>query len=146
MRDFIKALRPGILGIATLPMGCGGAGTASHGGNPWPPAVPSSASPAARQTALAAAVPVPVIQSFTAVSTATRHGAFYTLTAVFTGGTGIIDPNVGPVAPGEAVSTVTITGTTTFTLTVSNAAGDKATQAVTVTPQVDASLFSYWWW
>jgi hypothetical protein len=95
---------------------------------------------------LATVGPMPVIQSFTAASTSTRQGVFYTLTADFSGGTGTIEPDVGPVTPGEAVSTVTLTGTTTFTLTVSNAAGDKATRAVTVTPQVEASLFTYWWW
>jgi hypothetical protein len=49
-------------------------------------------------------------------------GTAITLVAEFTGGTGAIDPGVGPVTSGMPV-TVTLSATTTFTLTVTGADG-----------------------
>src|SRR5439155_21235342 len=54
-----------------------------------------------------------------------------TLTAVFSGGAGFVD-GVGPVTSGVAV-TVTPSQTTTYVLTVTNAAGSQATSSATVT-------------
>ncbi|MFL5431511.1 MAG: kelch repeat-containing protein, partial [Myxococcales bacterium] len=72
-----------------------------------------------------AVVPAPVIASFqTAAQTPILAGSATTLTAVFTGGTGVVDHFVGEISSGVAASTGPVTATTTFTLVVMNPAGD----------------------
>ena len=54
------------------------------------------------------------------------------LTAVFTGGTGSVDNDIGAVTSGTAVPTGVLFANTTFTLTVTNPAGDTASKQTTV--------------
>ena len=58
------------------------------------------------------------------------------LTAVFTGGTGVVDMGIGPVKSGVPVSTGVVPATKTYTLTVTNPAGD----AVTAMAEVEAAV------
>ena len=82
-------------------------------------------------------VPPPVITSFTAAAGSVSIGGATTLTAVFSGGTGTVDHGIGAVTSGVAVSTGALSATTTFALTVTNAAGATATAQVTVsTPTI----------
>ena len=83
---------------------------------------------AATKTAMVAVVAAPVINSFTAGTN--------TLTATFTGGTGMIG-GVGAVTSGTPVN-VTPSATTTYTLTVTNAATTPATASATATITVNA--------
>ncbi|MGA7740864.1 MAG: hypothetical protein WBP56_26590 [Polyangia bacterium] len=55
-----------------------------------------------------------------------------TLTATFTDGTGAIDPSIGSVTSGVDVPTPALSDETTYTLTVTNAAGSSVTETVTV--------------
>ena len=83
-------------------------------------------------------VPLPSITSFTATPTSVNYGAAATITPVFTNGTGQI-AGLGSVSSGQAVATGTLTAAKTFTLTVTNLAGDSVSQDVTVnlgTPSV----------
>jgi hypothetical protein len=100
-------------------------------------------------------VPLPSITSFVASPTVVSLGGSATLTAVFTGGTGMVDQGVGPVTSGggsigpidaglgdagndsgNGTSTGPINVATTYTLTVTNALGASATRQVTVEPVV----------
>lgn len=74
----------------------------------------------------------PVIQSFTAAASSVTAGTSTTLTASFTGGTGSVDRSIGSAVSGAPLS-VSPTQTTTWTLTVTNAAMESATETVTVT-------------
>lgn len=79
-------------------------------------------------------VPAATITSFTASPTYVPYsGGTTQLTAVFAGGTGSVDQNVGAVTSGVAVTTGTITSATTYTLTVTNPAGDSVTSPVSIT-------------
>jgi hypothetical protein len=84
------------------------------------------------QTAIVTVVPVPTITSFTASPTTITAGSSSSLTAVFTGGTGVINPGNLPVTSGTPVS-VSPTVTTTYTLTVTPTTGTAVTAPVTVT-------------
>jgi hypothetical protein len=77
-------------------------------------------------------VPLPAITSFVPGLTTITAGNTTTLTAVFTGGTGSVNNGVGAVVSGTAVN-ITPAVTTTYTLTVTNAAGTPTTAAATVT-------------
>jgi hypothetical protein len=79
-----------------------------------------------------APAPAPVLTSFHAAAGSVVLGASTTLTAVFRNGTGAVSGGVGPVQSGVPV-TVTPQTTTTYTLTVTNAAGVKALETQTVT-------------
>ena len=86
-------------------------------------------------------VDAPAITSFTASPAyLPPAGGTTTLTGVFTGGTGSVDNGVGAVTTGVGATSGNITADTTFTLTVTNAAGDKATK----TASVSVGLLHYW--
>jgi len=76
--------------------------------------------------------PAPVITSFVASPASIASGASSSLTAVFSGGAGVITPGNLAVTSGTAVS-VSPTTTTTYTLTVTPAVGTAITQTATVT-------------
>ncbi len=80
-------------------------------------------------------VAAPVATSLAASTTTPLYGATVTLTPTFSGGTGVIDHGIGTVTSGTGYPTAALTAATTYTLTVTNAAGDTATAPVTVTPQ-----------
>src|SRR5205823_3611246 len=69
--------------------------------------------------------------SFTAGALTVTYGFSTTLTAVFSDGTGAVSPGVGAVTSGVAAP-VTPTTTTTYTLTVTNPAGNQINASVTV--------------
>ena len=77
-------------------------------------------------------VPAPVITSFTPGAASITAGTSTTLTGVFTGGTGSVNNGVGTVTSATSVN-VTPSVTTTYTLTVTNAAGTAVTSQTTVT-------------
>ena len=76
--------------------------------------------------------PVPVIGSFSASKNPIASGSSTDLTAVFSGGTGVITPGNLTVTSGTPV-TVSPTTTTTYTLTVTPPVGGAITQQLTVT-------------
>ena len=88
------------------------------------------------QTAVSTIAQPPAITSFTAAPASLASGGKVNLTAVFTGGGGVIDQGIGTVASGVPVMTGSLTASTTYTLTVTNAAGTTTTAqtSVTVTP------------
>ena len=92
------------------------------------------------QTATVTVVAAPVITSFTAAAPTINPGTSTTLTGVFTGGTGTVNQGIGAVTTGVAKTTGTLTATTTFTLTVSNAATTPATATLTATVTVGGTL------
>ncbi len=73
----------------------------------------------------------PEVDSFLATRSPITRGTSSALIATFTGGTGIIDHDLGDVASGIATS-VSPTESTTYTLTVTNPAGKTATAQVTI--------------
>jgi hypothetical protein len=73
------------------------------------------------------------ITSFTANPTIVAPGETATLTAVFENGVGSVDQGIGPITSGVAVGTGAMSTTTTYRLTVTNAALDSVTSDVTVT-------------
>ncbi len=88
--------------------------------------------------------PQPSITSFTASPTAIEatSGASSSLTAVFTGGTGVITPGNLSVTSGTPVS-VTPTATTMYTLTVTPTSGASITQTATVTVDPVPTISSF---
>lgn len=78
-------------------------------------------------------VAVPAITSFTADSLQVTSGNSTNIKGVFTGGTGAVDHGVGAVTNNTPKTTGTLAATTTFTLTVTNAAGTAVTQTITIT-------------
>ncbi len=78
------------------------------------------------------AVPAPIATSLSAAALTVPVGGNTTLTPVFSLGTGSINQSIGGVLSGPAYPTAAISTPTTFTLTVTNAAGDIAQRAVTV--------------
>jgi hypothetical protein len=77
--------------------------------------------------------PAATVSSFTAAKSPITAGTATSLTALFSDGTATVDHGVGDVTSGAAASTGTLTADTTFTLTVTNPAGDSVTQQATVT-------------
>ena len=73
----------------------------------------------------------PVISSFTAAQSSISPGSSTTLNATFLG-TGVITPGIGAVTSGIPVSTGILNTNTTFTLTVTNAAGLSISETLTV--------------
>lgn len=78
-------------------------------------------------------VAAPAIASFAALKGTLTAGGATTLTGVFTGGAGSVSAGLGTVETGVAINTGALSGTTAFTLTVTNEAGDSATAETTVT-------------
>ncbi len=76
-------------------------------------------------------VPAPTISRFTGSLSQIFAGQSSLLSADYTGGTGVVDAGVGALASGGS-ATVSPTATTTYTLTVTNAAGDQVTAGLTV--------------
>lgn len=90
-----------------------------------------------------AVVAPPVITSFVAAASTITSGSTTTLTATFTGGTGVVDQSVGTVTSGDGVSTGALNATRAYTLRVTNAAGtvDSATVTVTIVPPATITSF-----
>jgi hypothetical protein len=78
-------------------------------------------------------VPPLAITSFVAIPTPIEIGKSSTLQATFTNGTGVIDTEIGVVKSGDTSSTGPLSVNTTYTLTVTNPAGDSEKVKVTVT-------------
>jgi hypothetical protein len=104
--------------------------------------VTNAAGTAATQTATITVVPAPSITSFAASPATITTGSSATLTGVFTGGTGVITPGNIAATSGAAV-TANPTATTTYTLTVTNAAGTAVTQTATVTVTTPPTITSF---
>ena len=73
--------------------------------------------------------PAPSVTSFTAASTTVSAGQSATLTAVYAGGSGVIE-GVGPIASGVPFTTSALMTDRTFTLVVSNPAGVQVRQSI----------------
>jgi len=72
------------------------------------------------------------ITAFTASATTVTPGTTVTLHPEFEDGTGTLNQSLGTATNNVDVTTAALTATTTFTLTVTNAAGDAVTKDVTV--------------
>jgi hypothetical protein len=94
------------------------------------------------QTVKVTVVPAPSITSFVAIPTTIEAGESPSLTAVFTGGTGVITPGNLPATSGTPVS-VSPTTTTIYTLTVTPSVGAAITQTVTITVDPAPSITSF---
>lgn len=66
---------------------------------------------------------IPAITSFTASKDTVTNGESVSLTAVYLGGTGMLSPGAVPISSGVPVVVGPITGTVTYTLTVTGAVG-----------------------
>ena len=86
----------------------------------------------------------PVASSLAASAVGPVYGTSFTLTPVFSNGSGAIDHGVACPQTGTASTAITAnwTGERTFTLTVTNPAGMTATASVTVTPVLPVSVTS----
>jgi hypothetical protein len=106
--------------------------------------ITDAAGASASQTVTVTVVPLPSITSFTAFLPTIAVGTLTQLTGTFAGGTGVIDHNIGTVTSGTGVPTGVLTANTTFTLTVTNAAGDSVTKqtAVAVSSAVGTGVFT----
>ncbi len=93
--------------------------------------VTNKAGATATSTLTVNVVSAPLISDFSATKNPVTTGQPTTLSYSFTGGTGSIDQNIGNVTSGRT-SEVTPTSATTYTLTVTDAAGTAVTRAVTV--------------
>jgi hypothetical protein len=78
-------------------------------------------------------VPAASIVAFTASPASIAIGASCQLTATFNGGTASIDHGIGSMTTGVPVSTGPLAASTTYTLTVTNTAGDSVMGTSTVT-------------
>jgi hypothetical protein len=94
--------------------------------------VANAAGDAVTAQATVEVVAPPVISGFTAAAPAITAGSATTLVATFTGGTGTVDHGIGTVASGVPAGTGSLLDTTTFLLTVTNAAGDSVSAQTTV--------------
>ena len=95
----------------------------------------------ATTTVTVSAVPA-IITSFVAAPPTIETGTSSSLTAVFSGGTGVISPGNISVTSGTAVS-VSPTTMTTYTLTVTPAAGTPVTATVTVNVDPAPAIASF---
>jgi hypothetical protein len=77
-------------------------------------------------------VAAPQITSFTGPGSPLSRGATTSLSASFSGGTGMVDNGIGAIGSGAPFTTPQLYEATIFTLTVTNAAGRSARQSVTV--------------
>lgn len=108
-RTMGNGLRPGWLCLGVLLLGCGGGSETSQ----MPPAAPA-------------------ITGFAATSGTVTSGAATYLTASFTGGTGLVDDDVGLIVSGVPVKVGPLTSDTAFLLTVTGEGG-AASRSLTVT-------------
>lgn len=127
----LATLSPGLGAVASgvpVPTGPLDAGTT------YTLTVTSPAGIAVSRTTTVAAVPPPVITSFTPESgqLALNAAAGTRLTALFRDGKGSVDQGVGPVASGVPAPTGPVRASTRYTLTVTNPAGDSVTAATPV--------------
>lgn len=100
----------------------------------------SAENPKKSCTMAIAVVAAPSIDRFTATPTLLTPGSAAQLQGAFTGGTGSISPTVGAVVSGQNYP-VSPTTSTTYILTVTNAAGKQATSSVDISlPPVIQSL------
>jgi hypothetical protein len=104
--------------------------------------VTNAATTAVTQTTTVTVIPVPAISSLTANPPTITAGGSSSITAVFTGGTGVITPGNITVTSGTAVA-VSPAATTQYTLTVSAPGLTSATQNVTVTVVAAPSITSF---
>ena len=104
--------------------------------------VTPAAGTALTQQATVTVYPAPIITSFQASKSGITAGESVSLTAVFTGGTGVITPGNLAVTSGNAV-TVTPSTTTTYTLTVTPPVGAAITATVTVTVDAAPTIASF---
>lgn len=118
MRNIMAILLPAVFGALILSSACGGGGGNSGGGG-------GNSSP--------------TISQFAPAKTPITRGNGTTLLAQFTGGSGTIDRGVGAVVSGTPVSTGPLAADTTFTLTVTNAAGNSTSRVLTI-PVVPAPM------
>ncbi len=89
-------------------------------------------------------VEAPKIQSFASAVPAVRANTQgTTLTAVFSGGKGVVDQGIGEVKSGETRSTGILAQTKKYTLTVTNDADDKVTSSVEVEAAVTPAIESF---
>ena len=101
--------------------------------------VTNAATTAVTQTATVTVTAAPAITSFTAKPTTVTDGSTSSLTAVFTGGTGLVTPGNTPIVSGTPVTvTPPNDATTTYTLTVTGASGTTP-QTTTATVQAVAA-------
>jgi len=126
----------------------GGTGSVNNGGGTVTSGTPVTVTPSATTTytltvtnaagtsvtaqATVTVVAAPVITSFTPGAATITAGSPTTLTAVFSGGTGSVNNGVGVLTSGTGVN-ITPLISTTYTLTVTNAAGASVTANTTVT-------------
>lgn len=82
-------------------------------------------------TATVTEVPPPAISSFTSASSNIGLGNSTQITAIFSGGTGVITPGDIPVSSGDTI-TVTPTVSTSYTLSVQNPAGTQSGQTIRI--------------
>ncbi len=94
------------------------------------------------QTATLTVVPAPTITSFVSAAATITAGNSTTLTGVFSNGTGSVNNSVGAVTSATP-ATVSPAVTTTYTLTVTNAAGTAVTRQVTVTVVATPTITSF---
>ena len=133
--------------VDNLPGGNGTVGTITSGGLYTAPGTPGSHTIKATSTedvtqtrsTLVEVVAAPVATSLTASTLTPTSGATFTLTPVYSAGTGTLTYAGGSVTcPATGAESAAITanwiGARTYTLTVTNAAGATSTAAVTVTP------------
>ena len=85
----------------------------------------------ATQTLRVQVVPAPIIQQFSAVNSSVAEGEPVQVTFGFTGGAGVITPGDLVVESYKPI-TLAISGDSTYTLTVTNALGRKATRNLSV--------------
>lgn len=78
-----------------------------------------------RQTAVST-IALALTGTLTATPGTVSSGSTVSLLPVFSGGSGVIDHGIGAVVSGVPVTTGALTATTTYTLSVTNAAGTKA--------------------
>ena len=104
--------------------------------------VTNAANTAVTQTVTVTVIPPPTITSFTASPATITAGGSSSLTAVFTGGTGVVTPGNITVTSGTAVP-VSPASTQTYTLTVSGSGGPNATQTATVTVVAAPAITSF---
>ena len=92
--------------------------------------------------ALVDIVPYATIMDFSASKADVLANAASTLSATYTGGTGVVTPGNLTLASG-ATLVVNPSRTTTYTLTVTNTAGDTSTEAITITVGALPSIASF---
>lgn len=102
----------------------------------------ASADSSATDTASTTGVNLPSA-SLSAAKSPITTGTATTVTPVFSGGSGVINQGLGSVSSGTPRSTGNLGATTTFTLTVTNAAGDSVEAYATVTTVAPASISSF---